>query len=267
MKKITSYICLSMLCFLLACKEDALTTYNNQNSKNSIYFAEAKDLNNFKAFSFGYEKANVKDSILSFIVRAIGAPENRDRPYDLNIADSSTLKSGTEYEILNKPLSIKAGKVSDTLKIKLLRANTLRNQPLFLYMDLKPNNNFTNDFLIYTKTTNGVTTTGYQTRMTLKVDDIAGAPPFWTIGNSNYNITVGYFGAFSRLKFQLLITYYNLDVDQVVAPNWFNTDNNSRRFAGWANGLKAYLTRMAAAGTPVYEEDGVTLMKMGIYAQ
>ncbi len=267
MKNITSYICLSILCFFFSCKEDALTTYDNANSKNSIYFAEAKDLNNSKMISFGYEKASVKDSIVTFVVRAIGAPENRDRPYDLSIADSSTLKSGTEYEILNKPLSIKAGKVTDTLKIKLLRATTLKDQAGYLYMDLKPNNNFTNDFLIYTKTTNGVTITGYQTRMTLKADDIAGAPPFWTVGSSFYNGTVGYLGAFSRLKFQLLITYYNLDGNQLVAPNWITTDNNNRRFAGWANGLKAYLTRMAAAGTPVYEEDGTTLMKMGIYAQ
>ena len=266
MKNILSYICLGMF-LLFSCKEEALTTYENAISKNPIYFAEAKELNNFKAVSFGYEKPAVVDSVVTFIVRAIGVPENHDRPYDLTIADSSTLKSGIEYEILNKPLSIKAGKVADTLKIKLLRATTLRNQTSYLYMDLKPNNNFTNDFLIYTKTSNGVTTTGYHTRMTLKVDDIAGPPPFWTLGNTYYNSTVGYFGTFSRLKFQLLITYYNLDVDQVVAPNWYTTDNNGRRFSGWANGLKAYLTRMAAAGTPVYEEDGVTLMKMGVYAQ
>lgn len=134
-------------------------------------------------------------------------------------------------------------------------------------MELTPNSNFTNDFLIYTKTTNGVTTTGYHTRMTLKADDIAGPPPFWTVGNANYNYTRGQFGTFSQLKFQLLITYYNLDVNELVKPNWFTTDGNGRRISGWASGLKAYFARMAAAGTPVYEADGKTLMTMGVNAQ
>lgn len=256
-----------MLLFFFACKEEPLMTYDNAKSKNSIYFAQADSLENFKSISFGYAKTTVKDSTIKFLIRAIGAPENYDRPYNLNIADTSTLKEGTEYEILNKPLSIKAGKTADTLKIKLLRASNLRDKPSYLLMDLKPNESFTNDFLIYTKVINGVTTTGYRTRMLLKVDDIAGPPPFWSVGSIYYTSVVGYFGTFSMLKFQLFLTYYNLDGDQVVMPNWFTTDNNNRRISGWANGLKAYLTRMAAAGTPVYESDGVTLMTMGVYAR
>ncbi|WP_199141970.1 DUF4843 domain-containing protein [Pedobacter sp. ASV12] len=245
-----------------ACKKDGLTTYNDKASKNSIYFPDAKSTNNQVFVSFGYAKSNVKDSIVKILVRPIGAAMDYDRPYNLSIADSSTMKAGTDYEMMS-PRIIKAGRVADTLKIKLLRTTTLRSGPLFLYMDLKPNDNFTNDYLSYNTTTNGVTKTRYYTRMTIMADDIAGAPPFWLSGSSYYSFTVGYLGTFSTLKFQLLVTMYNLNVEELVQPNWFLNNGNYRRISGWADGLKAYLNRMAASGTPIYEADGVTPMAMG----
>ncbi|QKJ32808.1 DUF4843 domain-containing protein [Mucilaginibacter mali] len=267
MKKISFYICLCTLLVASACKQETIGTYNNDNSKTAIYFAEAKSVSNQKFVSFGYSKTTVADSVVTFIVRQIGEPVNHDRVYNLTIADSSGLKKGTDYQILNTALAIKAGKVADTLKIKLLRNPAMRAAARSLYMDLKPNENFTNDYLSYNTTTNGVVSTNYYTRMALKADDIAGPPPFWTVGSSYYSYTFGYLGAFSMLKFQLLITTYNLDVNELIVPTWFTANGNYVRLGGWADGLKSYLTRMAAAGTPVYEADGVTLMTMGVNAK
>lgn len=262
MKKLLFYLCAMAIVLLGACKKDGLATYNDEASKNSIYFPDAKSTNNQVFVSFGYAKSNVKDSIVRILVRPIGGAMDHDRPYNLSIADSSTMKVGVDYELVNPPV-VKAGKVADTLKIKLLRTNTLRSTPLYLYLDLKPNDNFTNDYLSYNTTTNGITTTKYYTRMVIKADDIAGAPPFWLSGSSYYSYTIGYLGAFSTLKFQLLVTTYNLNVEELVQPSWFLANGNYRRMSGWADGLKAYLNRMAAAGTPIYEADGITPMAMG----
>ncbi|HWW37825.1 hypothetical protein, partial [Pedobacter sp.] len=115
-------------------------------------------------------------------------------------------------------------------------------------------------------TSGGQTRPQYYTRLKIKVDDIAGAPPFWDANSVYYSFTSGYLGTFSTLKFQLLINRFNLNAEELVKPNWFLTNSNYFRLSGWANGLKAYLDQMQAKGTPVYEADGVTLMTMGKYA-
>lgn len=267
MKKEIIYICvLAFVMMLNACRKDGLEVYNDEAAKNSIYFPKADTINDLTV-SFGYSKSDVKDSILKIVVRAIGSPHQTDRTYNLTIPDSSTLKPGIDYDFLNKSFTIKAGKVADTLKIKLYRNAAMAKDSLFLYLDLKPNENFTNDYLYRPVTSNNKVYLKYYTRLKLKVDDIAGPPPFWTAGNTYYTSTIGYLGTFSSLKFQLLISRYNLDVQELVQPNWFTVNGNGRRLGGWANGLKAYFTQMASAGTPIYEADGVTLMTMGKYAQ
>lgn len=246
---------------IAACKKENIAVYNDESSKNSIYFPLAETTSNIFV-SFGYANATVKDSIVKIVVRAIGSAAKQDRPYDLAIIDSTTtMTQGTDYEILNKPLSIKAGMVADTLKIKLHRTLTMRNGALMLYFDLKPNDYFTTTYFSKTESNGSVK---YFTRLNVKVDDIAGAPEFWLSGSTYYSYTVGYLGAFSTLKFRLLVSRYNLSIPELITPGWFLLNGNYRRMSGWALGLKAYLNQMAAIGTPVYEADGVTLMKMGV---
>nr|WP_199076565.1 DUF4843 domain-containing protein [Pedobacter sp. ASV19] len=259
------YLSLLFLGITAACKKENIQTYNNQKSKVSIYFPLSETTNGLN-FSFGYEKANVLDTLLRVVVRTIGAAESSDRPYNLVIADSSTLKAGIDYKLLNTQNVIKAGKVTDTLYFKLLRTAKLKKDSLFLFLDLKPNENFTNSFLSKDITSGGQTRPQYYTRLKIKVDDIAGAPPFWDANSVYYSFTSGYLGTFSTLKFQLLINRFNLNTEELVNPNWFLTNSNYFRLPGWANGLKAYLDQMQAKGTPVYEADGVTLMTMGKYA-
>lgn len=266
MKRNFIYLCVLAFIVLNACKKEGLNLYNDSIAKNSIYFAKADTLNNI-TLSFGYAKAEVKDSIMKLVIRTIGSPFTVDRPYNLSVADSSTMKAGIDYDFLNLPLSVKAGKVTDTLKIKFHRTTQLGQDSLFLYLDLKPNENFTNDYLFRLVTINNIIHRKYYTRLKIRLDDIAGPPPFWTPGNTYYSSTEGYLGKFSTLKFQLLINRYNLDIDELIKPTWFSSNGNGRRLSGWANGTKAYLTQMALAGTPVYEADGTTLMVMGKYAQ
>ncbi|WP_316837767.1 DUF4843 domain-containing protein [Pedobacter nutrimenti] len=266
MKKKLIYVCMLLVIITAACKKEDILTYNDELSKNSIYFPAAETTNNVN-ISFGYAKINVQDSLLKIVVRSIGSATNMDRPYNLSISDSSTLKVNRDYKLLNEKAVIKAGKVADTLFFKLFRTENIRKDSLFLYLDLKPNENFTNAFLNNDVVSGGRTRKQYVTRLKIKVDDIAGAPPFWVSGSSYGSFTEDYLGAFSTLKFQLLINRFNLNTDEIVKPDWFMTNSNYYRLIGWSNGLKIYLDQMEAKGTPVYEADGVTLMKMGQYAE
>jgi len=265
MKRNFIYLCVLALILLNACKKQGLNVYNDRESKNSIYFAKTDTTNNVSV-SFGYAKTNVKDSTISLLIRTIGSPFPVDRSYNLSIADSSTLKSGIDYEILNQPLHVKAGNVTDVLKIKFHRTAAMAKNSLFLYLDLKPNENFTNSYLSKPVVMNNITQMIYFTRLKIKVDDIAGSPIFWTLGNPYYSSTLNQLGVFSTKKFQLLISRYNLDIDKMTQPNWIKEDGNRTRISAWASGLKAYLNQMALAGTPVYEADGTTRMTMGRYA-
>lgn len=265
MKKII-YLSLILTVSIWACKKESIPLYDNNVSNSSIYFTKADTTNNM-FISFGYTKSAVKDSIIKIVVRAIGNTTDKDRTYNLSIADSSTLKAGVDYEILNKTTSIAAGKVADTLKIKLNRTAQLRSDSLFLYLDLKPNENFTNNYLSRQETSGGKIFTKYFTRLRIKVDDIAGAPGWWLSGSSYYSYTFGYLGTFSVLKLQLMATKYNLKLEELAPATWFLANSNYRRFIPWADGLKAYFLQMQALNTPVYEADGKTLMTMGINAK
>jgi Domain of unknown function (DUF4843) len=254
------------ICLLTACKKQEIPLYDNSVSGSSIYFP-LTDSTNEMAVSFGYAKSDVKDTMVSLIVRAIGAPVNTDRSYLLTIADSSTMQPEVDYKLLKKDFVIRAGKVADTLTFRLLRTTQLINHPLYLYLGLQPNEHFTTHHLSTDVVSGGDTATKYYTRLKITLDDIAGPPVFWAGNSPYYSYTVGYLGGFTTLKFQLLVNRYNLDVAELIQPSWFLTGSNYFRIPGWGSGLKNYLARMAAAGTPVYEADGITLMAAGPYAQ
>lgn len=250
------------VCLLTACKKESIPLYDTSKSGSSIYFP-VTDNSSELYVSFGYAKTNVQDSSISFVVRAIGAPVNTDRPYRLQIADSSTMKPGIDYKFSEKTFVIRAGKIADTLHLQLLRTPKLTTDSLFLYLELLPNEHFTTARLNTEVTTGGITATRYYTRLRITLDDIAGPPEFWNKSSNYYSFTASYLGDYSSLKFQWLINRYNLDVEELIQPGWFLTGSNYFRLFGWAAGLKNYLDRMAAAGTPVYEADGKTLMTAG----
>ncbi len=257
--KLILSIFLLLMSVFVSCKKEGLKTYDDESSKNSIYFPLTQSFSGLDV-SFGYAKVDVKDSIVSILVQIIGGAQSIDRPYQLSIADSSTLVPNQDYVLETQP-QIDAGKVSDTLKVRFLRTPAIANKAKYLYLDLKPNDYFTNSFLSRELVVGDAVETVFNTRLTIKLDDIAGPPPFWTPNNSGYSYTVGYFGTFSSLKYQLLINRYNLDVLELNKPTWYAA--NTRKILAWAGGMKAYLTQMQLSGQTIYEADGVTPMTMG----
>ncbi|SHF67535.1 protein of unknown function [Pedobacter caeni] len=247
----------------MACKKQGLALFDDQSSQNSIYFPLAETATRFD-FSFGYIKPDVPDTTLKIVVRAIGSVADHDRAYHLSIADSSTMKAGLDYQFMNEKFVIKAGAVADTLRIKMKRNAGMKKDSLFMYLDLKPNENFVNSLLSREEVSGGKKVTKYFTRLKVKVDDIAGIPWFWTTGKSPAaSFVIAYLGTFGTNKFQTMISRYGLDVSKITAEKYIPP---TTQIIGWANGMKAYLDQMTAMGTPVYETDG-SLMKMGLSAK
>ncbi|MBO9631638.1 MAG: hypothetical protein J7578_00875, partial [Chitinophagaceae bacterium] len=147
------------------------------------------------------------------------------------------------------------------------RTAAMKEKPLYLYLELQPNEYFSNNMKSRMVESGGLAKELYYTRIRIGADDIAGAPPFWKETSPYYSWTFGYLGIFSSKKFQLLINRFNLRVEEVVSPNWFLTNGNYYRLSGWGFGMQAWLNKMEAENNTVYEADGVTKMKMGPQVQ
>ncbi|WP_316815767.1 DUF4843 domain-containing protein [Pedobacter nyackensis] len=250
---------------MASCKKESLTTYDNDKTGSSIYFKQLDQSTNYRSISFGYVEPFKKDSIVNFIVTVTGKVYDHDREYKLEIADSSTMVAGVDYDLLNTRTAIKAGKIADTLRIKLHRNVKMASDSLSLYLSVKPNEHFTNNLEYREKTVAGEKVKLYYNWVKLSVDDIVGAPYFWDITkNANAKNYIGYLGSYSALKFQLCIQRFKWDVATVTKTTYMPSPTLA---VAWGNNLKAYLDYMSWLNTPIYEADGVTLMKAGTFAK
>ncbi len=128
-------VCIGVLIALsfMSCKKELLMTYH---SENSIYFAPAvfnmplgsSPLLDTTAISFAFAGGSTSDSTIKLYVVVTGAPEDQDRAYNLVVdSDSSTAKPGVHFVAPAPVQYIKAGKVRDTVNLKLLRTADMQD--------------------------------------------------------------------------------------------------------------------------------------------
>src|SRR5688572_31821167 len=132
-----------------------------------------------------------------------GMTSNTDRPFSLAVNDSSTAKAGVHYDAFTGPAVIKAGAVGASLKLKLHRTPDMQTEPVFIILQLQPNEHFKTDVTTFS---NGSSKTN-ATRYKLWVTDIMTQPKFWQ---------TGYMGAFSRKKVYLTASVLGLNVQEVI---------------------------------------------------
>lgn len=262
-------IAVTLLICIASCKQAELEYYT---ANNTILFEGMDQTGNIgyvpqdtNRFSFGYVPHNIKDSLYFLSVFTTGGPQSIDRPYKIDFSKNSTLKEGIDYELLTPKFVIRAGEVRDLLIFKLLRTPKMQTDTLFLDIELHSNENF------HTEMVNQIVGTGLNkkkrnfTTHHFTVDDIAGIPWFWDPKMNNMaTMFMGYLGDFSAKKFQIMASRFNWDIDVVTAEKYMPPAN---LLVAWSASMQVYLNEMEAMGTPVYEVDGITLMKMGKYAQ
>lgn len=241
-KQATLYSFLLAMLFI-SCEKD-IKRYDGE---TNIYFVRAVDQLNSAApvydsltVTFAFHPSKT-DSLVKIPVRITGVPSTEDREYEVAVDATSTAIAGVHYEALPETLTLKAGKVADTIPVKLFRTADMLTSDFSLILELQPNGNFKTNMV--NKVVNA--TSGQMlsfTRLKIFVNDILNKPKYWLDA---------YMGTFSRKK--LLLTSELLDIP-VDALNSTTTSISQQIF--YANYMQRYLNDKKAAGETIYEEDG-----------
>jgi len=239
---------------LQSCEKKGLELYDQETSGSSIYFKEAIGATSpiVKAISFGYEGYSVTDSIVAIPIAITGYPSNVDRRFQLKLTDATTAVANTHYTFLREPM-IRAGKVVDTLLVKINRTLDMASTQYQIDLLLEENASFSTKLVDPAKN---------HLRYTVKMDDIAGVSHLWTT-SVRAAAVLNYFGAYSRKKVDLMLEVLKLNPSffydtSATAPTVTQVLSYSRYMFFWLN-------KEAAEGRIYLDEKG-EVIKMGQYA-
>ena len=249
MKLFKLFISIVFLVGLFSCKKDSIMTYN---SENNIYFEPSVRSTplDTTAISFAFAGGAAKDSTIKIIVLVSGVPTNADRPYSIFVdKDSSTAKAGIHFEEPNAMQRIKAGNVRDTINLKLLRTEDMLDSNFKIILKLKANENF-NTAMSFKKISD--TRTLSYIKYTVNVNDILVKPKRWLDT---------YLGTFTRKKLFMICDLLD------TTPAYMDAQAGVGDIVFYGQYMQRYLNQMEKEGNTIYEDDGVTKMKMGLSVQ
>lgn len=221
---------------------------------DNVYFNYIQGTSTFldsMNFTFAYSEANVKDTFFNLPIAVTGAPAAVDRPINITIDPASTALQGTHYDL--PQFVMRAGKVQDTLRIRLKRAADLQTSKKYLIFNLHASELFKTDILY--KIGNGSNLdTCHLLRFQLSTSDILAAGQYW---QWYYDV---YFGEFTAKKVLMLHNMLGMPLDFWSTNEMTNAKITAAQY--YAATMGRYLTEEAAQGRTVYEDDGVTPMRM-----
>ena len=252
--------CLGLLAMLLtfgAC-EKSLMSYEGP---ESIYFSMQKNASPtedvYQTGGFINLMNFAGDEVeYGFNVVVTGDPKDYDRPYRVGfVADSTTAVSGTDF-ILPEGGVIKAGEVSDSLYVKLLKTDKLNETEVRLYVQVLPNEHFSTDFCEFAH--DGREYNVFDPRFWDLTFTGMMSEPYWWSGNDEDELEEDYeLGRFTVKKITLLNELYSL-----TYADWLDTDEggtgamNSTRVTVIYKKFARYLIEQYKNRTPVLEADG-----------
>lgn len=123
-----------------ACGEDDYKMYDATQTDN-IFFDYKNDRNvndSVIAYNFGYDIA--QEHVVNIPVTLMGMPSDTDRDIDVKaVADSTEMVEGRHYVVESAVL--RAGRVNDTVKVRLLRPDdpVLQERQMRLYLQISAN--------------------------------------------------------------------------------------------------------------------------------
>lgn len=149
-------------------------------------------------YSFALDGPEVTDTIIPVVIKVSSLPADHDRPYRIGLVDGQTTATSADWDAgILENRCIKAGALTDTLKIPIRRNENLRQHWVQLRLRLSPNEEFQ---------------LGYSNLHEVKVSfsDILNMPSWWPRWES-------VFGEFVREKYQKWIEIYPLGADQTLS--------------------------------------------------
>lgn len=242
-------IFIAMVAGLLSGCSKELKTFDGAPQVYFLYASQPKEsfndiLLDSTIITFAYAPASIRDSVIIVPVKATGIPMSTDRSYMLKVNDSSTAQAGKHYEVIQSDFSISAGKLLDTLYIKLKRTPEMLTESFNIYLELHANENFGVD-LLKKLTAAGGNKTVNTIRHRVMVNDILRRPMYWIDG---------YLGTFSRKKLYLMSEMLLIPIDRL------NNTVTVAEVQYFGKFMQRYLNEQKAAGSPIKEEDGTDMI-------
>ncbi len=249
-----------------SCKKEALMTYK---AADNIYFNYLTGVdpanNNLGQYTdsldltFSFSDASVTDSMVKIPVAATGVATDHDRSFNLMADPASTAKPGVNYEFPNS-FVLRAGKIEDTVYIRVMRTPELKTTMLTLLLNLRENEQFKTQYLFRPRQGNSQTNitdqdTIWTTTFKVKMGDMLAPGPYW---DSYYQY---FFGNFSEKKVRLMNQVAGMPLSFWSKPA--NSAQERSEIAYYGGFMARYLSDQASAGNMILEDDGITPMKMG----
>lgn len=209
MRTTICYFLLAPLIITIAgsCKKEQLLTYN---ANSNIYFDYRQGVNpaanqagtlvDSLAYSFAYSDASVKEAIVPIPVTVSGLPQNTDRSFELIVEAGASATQGKHYEL--PVLTMRAGRLRDTVFLKLKRTEELKDGGVSMKLHLQPNQYF--DTLLVTRLALGVPVPVLSFKISV-TDELTQGPSWSTFST--------FFGAFSKKKMLLMHDITGLPLD------------------------------------------------------
>lgn len=221
---------------LSACQQD-LDTYSGV---DYIYFEGTADST---FFSYAYIDGKVQADSMWIWVRMSGQVTDYDREIKIKVAETNG-QAGVDYVALPESYTLTAGHTFVAALVVLLRPEALKQEERYLILELEENADF--KLMWPSQPVNKTSDKRYsKIRYKIAYSEILNTPP-----KGWYDT---YFGAFSMKKLDKMCQ--ELNMTRVM----FND-------VIYVNPRKEYIaTKMVKIlkADPIYEDDGVTLMRMG----
>jgi hypothetical protein len=134
------YIPIILLCWIAACKKDAIDEYGET---SYVYLANAAGDTSMMQpveYSFAFNPGASKDTV-ALLVKLIGKLSNEDRPIAVSIDASQTTAQTGDYE-LPDPVIFRAGHALDTIALVLHNSDRLKTGKFKLRLVLDENQYF-----------------------------------------------------------------------------------------------------------------------------
>lgn len=238
------------ICVFVACKKESLLTYNISDNIYFNYKPSSGGLSDSADVSFATRIAAVQDSVFKLPIAVTGVAKDKDRTYKVIVVDSNTTAVAGKHFILPSNFIIRAGRILDTLSIRLLRTADLQSKAIKLKLALQENDTFRTGIKLLNANAGG---NGSALTFRLNISDMLIEAPGWA------SAFAPYFGTFSAKKLRLIneVTGMRLDYQTTYV---FDAQSAAKRVV-YAITMSRYLSDQKAAGNTIYEVDG-TEMKM-----
>ena len=263
--KSCSSLCMLFMLVTFSSCEKSLMSYEGP---ESIYFSMQKNADPEENVYLPDASINLMNQVgdeakFGFNVMVTGAPKSYDRPYRVGVvADSTTAVAGTDY-ILPEGGVIKAGQVSDSLYVKLLKNDKLQETSVRLYVQVLPNEHFSTNFTQFGH--DGREYNVFDPRVyDLTFTSMMTKPYWWESYSSSNPVENGNLGYFTAKKITLINELYSL-----TYADWLDTDEggtgamNLTRVQVIYKKFARYLIEQYKNHTPVLEADGRLMWVIG----